>query len=534
MNDQIIDGKYQVVRLLGQGGMGAVYEARHLGTGRRVAVKLIVAEALLRGGDIVARFQREARASGAIDSQHVVQVLDTGVDPGTQSPYMVMEFLSGEDLQQLINRVGALPPELVLRIMAQACVGLQRAHEAGIVHRDIKSANMFLSAREGGEMVVKVLDFGIAKVRADQFAVAENHGLTKTGSMLGSPLYMSPEQAKGSKDLDSRSDIWSLGIAMYEALTGITPNSHCDTIGALILAICSEPARPLQQKAPWVAPEIAAIVHKAIMPEASQRFQTASEMNNAIAALLQQGSAIHSSMIVPVNPSMRSFVAARFTQTPWPTPEASGPNRSPYASTTANTTAGVGSRTQDEPAGLPKPSALRWVLPLSLVMLAGLGFVGWKAKQHFAPPPVAATSAQATSSTDVVSSAAPIALAKIDNLTVAPPDATAEVDGKTVAAEGGNVQVSGVVGSMHHIKLISAGRTMEADVVIAESGLVPPHLELPAPAASTTHGGAAVHRASGKPPTTAAPASAIKATTATPQTPTTKTPSTTPAVDRQM
>ncbi|MEO8800135.1 MAG: serine/threonine-protein kinase [Polyangiaceae bacterium] len=540
MNGTTIDGKYEVIRLLGQGGMGAVYEARHLGTGRRVAVKLIVAEALLRGGDIVARFQREARASGAIDSQHVVQVLDTGLDPATQSPYMVMEFLSGEDLQQVINRVGALPPELVLRVMAQACVGLQRAHDAGIVHRDIKSANMFLSARDGGEVVVKILDFGIAKVRADQFAVAENHGLTKTGSMLGSPLYMSPEQARGSKDLDSRSDIWSLGIAMYEALTGITPNSHCETIGSLIIAICSEQARPVQQAAPWVPAEVAAIVHRALMPDPARRFQTASEMNNAIAALLHHGSAIHSSMINSVGPEMKSFVAPIFAQTPWPLPRdsaVSSPALSPYASTTGNTTGGVG-RTQNTAPPLLKPtSPALWALPLAVLLLAGVGFGAWKWR--------AATKAAAAQASTQASTAGPslptvetgtptpppLALPKLAHLTVSPAGATAEVDGKLVNASAGDVEIDGAVGSVHHVKLSSGGREISADVVIAESGVVPSHLEVPALAAASTH---TSHSSSTKTPPATPSAGTQKPSSPSNPTATAKVPTTTPTVDRQM
>ena len=533
MDGKIIDGKYEVIRLLGQGGMGAVYEARHLGTGRRVAVKLIVAEALLRGGDIVARFQREARASGAIDSQHVVQVLDTGLDPTTQSPYMVMEFLSGEDLQQVINRVGALPPELVLRIMAQACIGLQRAHEAGIVHRDIKSANMFLSAREGGEMVVKILDFGIAKVRADQFAIAENHGLTKTGSMLGSPLYMSPEQAKGSKDLDSRSDIWSLGVAMYEALSGITPNSHCDTIGRLIIAICSEQARPVQQKSPWIPAEVAAIVHRAIMLDPSQRFQTASEMNSAIAALLQQGSAIHSSMIQPIGPEMKTFVAPTFAQTPWPVPADSGVGSAPfssYSATTGNTTGGVG-RTQDTASGVPKPvSPALFVLPFVFLILAAVAFGGWKWRAATRAALVPAPTSSAATVDSSASTPPPLALPKIAHLTVSPPDATAEVDGKVVIASAGDVEIDGAVGSVHHVKLSSGGRDISADIVIAESGALPSHLDVPAVIAVSSHSS---HSTSTKTPPVPSLVSTSKPSSPSNPTSTAKVP-TTPAVDRQM
>ena len=211
---QVVDGKYRVTRQLGQGGMGAVYEATHLGTNRRVALKVIVSAALANEPGVVARFEREARASGAIDSAHVVQVLDTGVDPGSKNPYMVMELLAGQDVSDLVHRHGPLPPDVVLRIGAQSCLGLQRAHDAGIVHRDIKSANLYLAQKDGGEIVVKVLDFGIAKVRAEPVPNGQDRHLTSTGSMIGSPLYMSPEQARSAKHLDGRSDIWSLGVVL--------------------------------------------------------------------------------------------------------------------------------------------------------------------------------------------------------------------------------------------------------------------------------------------------------------------------------
>ena len=310
----VVDSKYQIVSCLGQGGMGAVYEARHLGTGRRVALKMIIPASLAAGGDVIPRFRREARASGAIDSEHVVQVLDTGVDPQTSSPYLVMECLTGEDLQQLVRRVGPLTPEVVLRMMAQACAGLSRAHQTGTIHRDIKSANLFVSRRESGEVTIKILDFGIAKVRADPMSASANEGITRTGALLGSPLYMSPEHVLGSKDIDHRSDVFSLGATMYEALCGVTPHHDCETVGLLIVAITSGRMKHVQERAPWVASEVAAIVHKALAFEASARFQTAAEMLAAIMALLPQGPSIHESMLEGVSPERKSLVSPKVAQ----------------------------------------------------------------------------------------------------------------------------------------------------------------------------------------------------------------------------
>jgi serine/threonine-protein kinase len=296
MQPRIVDGKYEIVRQLSKGGMGAVYEARHLGTRRKVALKLILAETLARKpSDALRRFEREARAAGSIESRHVVSVLDTGVDATTGDKYIVMELLAGEDLRQLLHRNRKLPVALVLAIAHQVCVGLRRAHEQGIIHRDIKAGNIYLARRDDGHVEVKLLDFGIAKLRVDPLASMDGHDLTRSGSMLGSPLYMSPEQATGSREVDARSDIWSLGILMYEALSGAPPHAH-QALGALILSICSTPAAPLAERAPWVPADVARLVHRAIALEPGQRFASAEQMQMAIEELLPDGPDIHECM----------------------------------------------------------------------------------------------------------------------------------------------------------------------------------------------------------------------------------------------
>jgi eukaryotic-like serine/threonine-protein kinase len=312
---QVLDGRYRILREIGQGGMGAVCEAVHLGTDRLVAVKVILNQELARNEQAIERFQREAKAAGRIDTQHIGQVLDTGIDRALDMPYLVMELLNGEDLSQLLKRTGPLAPELALRIAAQACVGLGKAHEAGVVHRDIKPANVFLARRDRGEVVVKLLDFGVAKVKLDTGLGAEEGAkeLTRTGFVLGSPLYMSPEQAKGLKTLDGRTDLWSLGITLYRALAGKTPFQQLDTIGQLILAICTQTAPPIQDIAPWVPAEVAALLHRALMPDADARFQSAAAMLDAVTRLLpRDGGFIHEDMLRPVPPELRATVAPRF------------------------------------------------------------------------------------------------------------------------------------------------------------------------------------------------------------------------------
>jgi serine/threonine-protein kinase len=274
--------------------MGAVYEARNRATGRKVALKMIAGEALARGTDILARFQREAMATAAIESQHIAHALDAGVDRASGGPYLVMDLLSGEDLASAMTRVRPLPTEVALRTVAQACLGLQKAHEAGVVHRDIKPANLFLARREGSEIVVKLLDFGIAKVTFDELG-APAGAMTTTGAILGSPVYMSPEQILGKKSIDHRADLWSLGVVLYEALSGKTPHEAA-TVGGLIVAIGGQAPRPIQEHAPWVPAGVAAVVHKALARDPAARFSSAREMFEAIRALLPQGHALDASM----------------------------------------------------------------------------------------------------------------------------------------------------------------------------------------------------------------------------------------------
>jgi serine/threonine protein kinase len=272
---RVIGGKYEVVRELGRGGMGVVYEAKHGTTGRRVAVKEIVGDAAKKDKKLLERFQREARATGAIESKYIAPVLDAGSDPQTNHPYIVMELLEGTDLENLLERSGPLPESIAVRVVAQACAGLVRAHAAGVVHRDIKPANLFLAKRDD-EVVVKVLDFGVARMKDN--VTEQPNKLTSTGVMLGTPLYMSPEQVQGAKDLDHRTDLWALGIVLYEALTGTTPHSDAETLGALVVAICAKPAKPLKKQWPHVSDGVAKIVDKAIMLDPSARYSTAEEM----------------------------------------------------------------------------------------------------------------------------------------------------------------------------------------------------------------------------------------------------------------
>ncbi|WP_437605189.1 serine/threonine-protein kinase [Sorangium sp. So ce834] len=308
-----MNGRYALGRLIGQGGMGAVYEADDVALQRRVAVKVLSPE-LAHGRSALGRFEREARAASAIRTEHIVRVLDADVDQATGSPFLVMELLRGEDLAHLLDRLGPLPPRLALRIVAQACVGLERAHEAGVVHRDIKPANLFLARREGGDgLVVKLLDFGVAKIRPAHDLRRDTTGLTWSGHVLGTPRYMSPEQARGIKDIDHRTDLWSLGVVLYRALAGRTPTEDVKAVGELIAALVADLPAPVQDVAPWVPPEVAAVVDGALQYQPADRYPSASAMRDALLPLLGEDPlALDESLLVPLAPSERLAVAPRF------------------------------------------------------------------------------------------------------------------------------------------------------------------------------------------------------------------------------
>jgi eukaryotic-like serine/threonine-protein kinase len=284
---EVLNGRYLLHRLLGTGGMGAVYEAEDQAEQRRVAIKLIHQGGSRHSVEMISRFEREAKAASAIDARHITRVLDSGKDARTGVPFIVMEYLLGEDLEQLLRRVGKLPPPVALRIIAQASAGLAQAHAAGIVHRDIKPGNIWLARSEGEPAItVKLLDFGIAKFAHSDPAGAAMTSLTRTGAVLGTPLYMSPEQASGIKEVDHRTDIWSLGIVLYAAIAGRVPYDHAEALGNLMVAIIADPIPSVRKHAPWVPAEIAEITDTALQPDRDQRYPSAAALRDAIMQLI--------------------------------------------------------------------------------------------------------------------------------------------------------------------------------------------------------------------------------------------------------
>ncbi len=274
----IIDGKYRIVRLLGEGGMGAVYEGENTRIHRRVAIK-VLHSAVAATGEAVARFEREAQAAGRIGSEHIVEVLDLGNLPSGDR-YMVMEFMDGDALSGRIQKRGRLTAGEVYPIMHQLLEALAAAHGAGIIHRDLKPDNVYLLKSRGGKAdFVKLLDFGISKF--NQLSGDSGFSMTRTGAVMGTPYYMAPEQAKGSRALDHRVDLYAAGVILYEAITGEVP-FNADTFNELLFKIVLEAARPVEQIVPGIDPNFAAIVNKSMAREPAARFQTAREFQAAL------------------------------------------------------------------------------------------------------------------------------------------------------------------------------------------------------------------------------------------------------------
>ncbi|MBX3215370.1 MAG: serine/threonine protein kinase [Labilithrix sp.] len=269
----------KLVRPLGEGGMGAVWVADHLALRTQVVVKFIAA-GLKDSKEATERFSREAAAAAQVKSPHVVQTFDHGFT-ADGVPYIVMELLEGRDLGAFLDAEKRCSPQLVVEIIAQLARALDRAHERGIVHRDIKPGNLFLCDGGSGDVFVKLLDFGIAK-GVDVPLIDSG---TKTGAMIGSPFYMSPEQILGSKTLDHRSDLWSVGVVAYEALTGDKP-FDAETMGGLAIKIHSEPLPSPSARVPGLSPAVDAWFQRACARAVTDRFGTAKEMAEALAAAL--------------------------------------------------------------------------------------------------------------------------------------------------------------------------------------------------------------------------------------------------------
>jgi eukaryotic-like serine/threonine-protein kinase len=275
---EAVGGKYVIERILGVGGMGVVASARHEALGDEVAFKFLLPEEA-KDKDSVARFLREARACVAIKSEHVVRVMDVAqLDTGL--PFILMELLHGQDLSDLLRDKRELAVVDVVDYVLQACIALAEAHARGIVHRDLKPSNLFLTRRSDGTPLVKILDFGISKSIVIPEG-GEPSTLTTTRSMIGSPMYMSPEQVRNAKLVDERTDIWSLGVILYELMTGKLP-FDAETASGILAAVVADTPVPLRIRRPDAPPELEAVVARCLAKDPSGRVQSVLDLARAL------------------------------------------------------------------------------------------------------------------------------------------------------------------------------------------------------------------------------------------------------------
>ncbi len=435
----VVAGRYEITREIGRGGMAAVYEATHSDIGKRIAIKILSAEYVM-SPVVIERFLREARATAAVRSPYICDVYDSGkLDDGR--PFLVMELLEGESLYERMVRIRLFDPATTLRIVTHVARGLQKAHDASIVHRDLKPENVFITEDDDGQLVAKILDFGLAKFYAPATEGGAQARLTREGAIFGTPAYMSPEQVQGQGTVDHRADLWALGCITYECLTGRTVWSTDKGIAMTFAQIASAPLPRLTKYRPDLPAEIQGWFERALARRIEERFQTAKELADALADALEDAPAIPSSdslelvsrepsgalvLHVPVDDDTPApeIVMPGASAQPAPVRGPSVPSASPSradaqpserqpSSLDAGLTLASAPPTPEPPGTEPVP-ARRGVSAAVLgvvVALAGVGgYFAWaeleRGAQPVAPPQRAASSATITPSASAPSSAA--------------------------------------------------------------------------------------------------------------------------------
>jgi serine/threonine-protein kinase len=364
---EVLLGKYRVERVLGAGGMGAVLAATHLQLEQTVAIKFLYSHAQ-NHPEAIARFNREARAAVKLRSEHVARVSDVGqLENG--APFIVMEFLEGQDLADVILQRGSLPSNEAVDFVLQACEAIGEAHALGIVHRDLKPKNLFLTTTAKGKPLVKVLDFGISKLMT-----GDDLSLTRTQTVIGSPNYMSPEQLRSARDVDQRADIWSLGAILYELLTAHVP-FLAETVTQLTAMVIADPPTPIESYRNDLTPELKAVVSKCLAKNRDDRFRSVEELATALLPHAQAGT--HFS--VPAHSSQDALSSS-----------ASRTGDRPSIRVPGGETSSAWGDTQ-----LAQPQARRWPIILGVGGLAAIAgvvaVVGWNNHRAGAPTKPAET-----------------------------------------------------------------------------------------------------------------------------------------------
>ena len=432
--------KYRLKRVLGAGGMGAVYEAENLGTGRRVAVKVMLGQAAT-STEMAARFLREARVASRVTHPNIVEVLDLDRDPVDQSPYIVQEFLVGRELADAIReRPGGFEPSEVLEIILPVMRALSAAHALNVVHRDLKPANIFLVEQAGGAIVPKIIDFGIAKLTGDDAAAESSDGLslTRTGAAMGTPYYMSPEQARGVKDIDAQTDVWAIGVVLFEMLAGRRP-FEADTYYALMFSLMEPPPR-LDAVLPSASKDVADVIHCALTLDRTKRYAT---MQQFMDALLQAAR-----VAGPVS------AARAHTPVALQTPLASSGRAAISSADALNTTLGqsAGSVTVPTPDASRRAPMVLWVagaVALAAATAVGFRLAGASHGSDVTPRPHVA------SAPPVTAAVAPPATYRVV-LNASPPTAVLAFDGVDT---GANALVRELPhdGRLHHVTATAPG-----------------------------------------------------------------------------
>ncbi|WP_437614492.1 serine/threonine-protein kinase [Sorangium sp. So ce834] len=471
----VLLGKYRVESVLGRGAMGLVVAARHLALDDRVAIKVLLPR-YVQDPEILQRFLREGRAAVRIRSPHVVRVADVGtLENG--APYMVMDHLEGKDLAAVLAESGPLAVPLAVDLVLQACEALAEAHAQGIVHRDVKPSNLFLTRNADGSPCVKVLDFGISKM-----SHAEDHALTRVGGVLGSPLYMSPEQLRSASDVDGRADIYSLGVVLFQLLTGRTPFVAHELAQLVYLVTQGEPQRPRALR-PDLPEPLEQVILTAIARDRDRRFPTAADFALAL---------------VPFAPphlraaAERLFGALRGAL-PAPAPPHGG---APLAASTAGAAVAAAAMPADgaltiAPVGTTnrRPASLdRRVLPIALglgLAVVASGVFLWRLSPGTAPtegsqgaqaePRAAPPSAAPSVAIEPSASAAPPPAAAEPSPAAEPPPAAAEPSASAAPPPGA------APGASAEGQREAARATATAPKPARPSGSAPPRRSAPPP-----------------------------------------------------